>query len=174
MSNKIGETSLQVAFTSLASTIFPSRTIAASLGASMLVLAIAYMIYRFWPMRMTYILVAFMRETEKLYYDAVEAGELPGDVHTEEKLLSLQTMVSEIREASLRSSLSTQKTLGDFFRGRSITLLRCADEIQRFNTHIQILKETQLRTHLTTTNPGTAALAMSLKRRHNRWRAAHA
>jgi hypothetical protein len=28
-----------------------------------------------------------MRETEKLYYDAVEAGELPGDVRTEEKLL---------------------------------------------------------------------------------------
>ncbi|KAJ7222962.1 hypothetical protein C8J57DRAFT_1536175 [Mycena rebaudengoi] len=63
---------------------FPNRTAGASL---ILVLAITYMIYRFWPMRMTYILVAFMRETEKLYYDAVEAGELPGDVHTEEKLL---------------------------------------------------------------------------------------
>jgi hypothetical protein len=38
-------------------------------------------------MRLTHVLVAFMRETERLYYDSVEAGELPGDVNTEEKLL---------------------------------------------------------------------------------------
>jgi hypothetical protein len=38
-------------------------------------------------MRLTNVLVALMSETEKLYYDAVEAGELPGDVGTEEKLL---------------------------------------------------------------------------------------
>jgi hypothetical protein len=85
MPDKIGETCL--AFTSLASIISPSRTIAAWLGASMLLLAISCMAYRIWPMRLTYVLVAFMRETEKLYYDAVEAGELPGDVRTEEKLL---------------------------------------------------------------------------------------
>ncbi|KAJ7281402.1 hypothetical protein C8J57DRAFT_1297514 [Mycena rebaudengoi] len=166
MPNNIGETSL--VFASLADSVFPNRT-AASVGTSILTLAILYMIYRIWPMRLTDSVVAFMRETEKLYYDAVEAGELPGDVGTGEKLLSLQTKVSQIREASLRNSLSTRKALGDFFRGRSLTLLRCGNEIQRFKTHIEILKEAQLRTNLNSINHGTAsAFALFLKRRHNR------
>ncbi|KAJ7251405.1 hypothetical protein C8J57DRAFT_1238736 [Mycena rebaudengoi] len=76
-----------------------------------------------------------MKETEKLYYDAVEAGELPRDAGTEEELLGRK--VSEIREDSLRNSLSIWKALGDFFKGRSITLLQCKDEIQRFTTHIE-------------------------------------
>ncbi|KAJ7252504.1 hypothetical protein C8J57DRAFT_1519836 [Mycena rebaudengoi] len=147
MPNNIGEPSL--VFASLIS----NRAVAvASLGASIVILAMIWMIPRIWPMRLTYISVAFMKETEKLYYDAVEAGELPHDVGIEEKLLSLQK----------------KKALSDFFKGRSITLFQCMDEIQRFNTHLEILKETQMRTHLTSTNPGTAALAMSRKRRHNR------
>ncbi|KAJ7281407.1 hypothetical protein C8J57DRAFT_1297531 [Mycena rebaudengoi] len=170
MPNNIGETSL--VFASLADSVFPNRT-AASVGASILTLAILYMIYRIWPMRLTDSVVAFMSETERLYYDAVEAGELPGDVGTEEKLLSLQTKVSELREASLRNSLSPWKALGDFFRGRSLTLLQCADEIQRFKTHIEILKEAQLRTNLNSINHGTASVfALFLKRRHNRYVAA--
>ncbi|KAJ7252642.1 hypothetical protein C8J57DRAFT_1722849 [Mycena rebaudengoi] len=165
MPNSLSETSL--VFALLADSIFHNHTVAAWLGASILVLAIACMIHRIWPMRLTYVLVALMKETEKLYYDAVEAGELPRDAGTEEELLGLQKKVSEIRLDSLRNSLSNWTTLGDFFQGRSITLLQCRDEIQRFNTHLEILKETQMRTHLTSINRGTAALAMSLKRRHN-------
>jgi hypothetical protein len=84
MPNNIGETSL--VFASLADSVFPNHT-ATAVGAFILTLAILCMIYRIWPMRLTNTLVAFMSETEKLYYDAVEAGELPGDVGTEEKLL---------------------------------------------------------------------------------------
>ncbi|KAJ7252576.1 hypothetical protein C8J57DRAFT_1519909 [Mycena rebaudengoi] len=166
MPNNIGETS--IVFASLADSVFPSRIVAASVGASLLILAIACMVHRIWPMRLTYILVAFMRETERLYYDVVEAGELPGDVDTEEKLLSLQMKVSEIREESLRNSLSTWTALGDFFRGRSIILLQCTNEVQSFKTHIEILKEAHLRRNLSSINRGTAALTMSLERRHNR------
>ncbi|KAJ7252494.1 hypothetical protein C8J57DRAFT_636280 [Mycena rebaudengoi] len=166
MPNNIGETSL--VFASLADSVFHNRAVAAWLSASILTLPILCMIHRIWPMRLTHVLVAFMKETEKVYYDAVEAGELPRDIGTEEELLGFQKRVSEIRVDSLRSSLSTWTTLSDFFRGRSITLLQCADEIQRFKTHLEILKETQMCTHLTSTNLGTAALAMSLKRRHNR------
>jgi hypothetical protein len=82
--NNIGETSL--VFASLVDSVFPSRT-AASVGASILTLAILCMLYRIWPMRLTDSVAAFMSETEKLYYDAVEAGELPGDLGIEEKLL---------------------------------------------------------------------------------------
>ncbi|KAJ7251407.1 hypothetical protein C8J57DRAFT_1238738 [Mycena rebaudengoi] len=117
------------------------------------------MFHHIWPMRLTRVLVTVMKETEKLYYDVIEAGELPRDAGTEE-LLGLQK-VSEIREDSLRNSLSTWTALGDLFKGRSITLLQCRDKI---HSH----RETQMRTHLTSTNRGTAALAMSLKRRHNR------
>ncbi|KAJ7252502.1 hypothetical protein C8J57DRAFT_636401 [Mycena rebaudengoi] len=160
------ETSASLVFASLADSVFHNHTVAAWLGASILVLAIACMIHHIWPMHLTRVLVTVMKETEKLYYDAVEAGELPRDAGTEEELLGLQK-VSEIREESLRNSLSTWTALVDLFQGRSITLLQCRDKIQRFNTHIEILKETQMRTHLTSTNRGTAALAMSLKRRHN-------
>ncbi|KAJ7251320.1 hypothetical protein C8J57DRAFT_1723202 [Mycena rebaudengoi] len=154
MPNNIGETSLV-----FAGSVFPSRT-AASISASVLV--IGCMIHRIWPRRLTYNLVASMQETEKLYYDAIEAGELPRDVATEEKLLSLQKRVAETHEASLRNSSSMWKALGDFFRGRSITLLQCADEVQSFKNHI--LKVAQLRTNLNSTNPG---LATSVRRRLN-------
>ncbi|KAJ7252579.1 hypothetical protein C8J57DRAFT_638309 [Mycena rebaudengoi] len=154
MPPNIGETSLV-----LAGSVFPSRT-TASVSASILV--IACLVHRIWPMRLTYALMAFMKETEKLYYDALEAGELPRDVATEEKLLSLQKKVAEVHETSLRNSSSIWKTLEDFFRGRSITLLQCADEVQSFKTHIEILKVTQLRTNLNSTNPG---LATSVRRR---------
>ncbi|KAJ7252589.1 hypothetical protein C8J57DRAFT_1661673 [Mycena rebaudengoi] len=168
MPNNAVETSLE--FASLADPFFSNRTIAASI----LVLAITCgIVHCIWPMRLTSILVASIAETENLYYDSIEAGELTGDVDTEKKLLSLQKKVLEIREDSLRNSLSAWKTLGDFFKGRSITLLRCADEIQRFQTHIEILKETRLRIPLASASPGTA-LAMSLRRRHNRSVAAHA
>ncbi|KAJ7252556.1 hypothetical protein C8J57DRAFT_637980 [Mycena rebaudengoi] len=152
MPTNIGETSL--VFTSLADSVFPDRT-AALVGASALV--IGCMIHRIWPRRLTYNLVASMQETEKLYYDAIEAGELPRDVATEEKLLSLQKKMAETHEATLRNSSSIWKALEDFFRGRSITLLQCADDIQSFKNHVEILKVTQLRTNLNSTNPGLAA-----------------
>ncbi|KAJ7252565.1 hypothetical protein C8J57DRAFT_1722804 [Mycena rebaudengoi] len=167
MPNNIGETSLE--FASLTDSFLSNGRAAASVGtASILVLAIACIVHHIWPMRLTHVLVAFMQETEKLYYGAVEAGELPGDVDTEEKLLSLQTKVSEVREESLRNSLSTWTALGDFFRGRSIMPLQSTNEIQSFKTHIEILKEAHLRRNLSSINRGTAALAMSLKRRQNR------
>ncbi|KAJ7251322.1 hypothetical protein C8J57DRAFT_1238679 [Mycena rebaudengoi] len=165
------ETSLE--FASLADSFFSNRTIAASL-ASILFLAITCcIVHCIWPMHLTSVLVASITETENSYYDAIEAGELTGDVDTEEKLLSLQKKVSEIREDSLRNSLSAWKTLGYFFKGRSITLLRCADEIQRLQTDIEILKETRLRIPLASANPGSV-LAMSLRRRHSRSVAVHA
>ncbi|KAJ7281256.1 hypothetical protein C8J57DRAFT_1499959 [Mycena rebaudengoi] len=78
------ETSLE--FASLTDSVVPNCIITASLGAVILVLAIACLVHRIWPMRLIYTLIAFMKETEKLYYEAVEAGELPRDVATEEKL----------------------------------------------------------------------------------------
>ncbi|KAJ7251297.1 hypothetical protein C8J57DRAFT_1474566 [Mycena rebaudengoi] len=151
MPTNIGETSLV-----LADSVFPNRT-AVTVGASILV--IGCMINRIWPRRLTYDLVASMREAEKLYYDALEAGELARDGVTEEKLLSLQKKVAEVHETSLRNSSSIWKALEDFFRGRSITLLQCADKIQSFKTHIEV---TQLRTNLNSTNPG---LATSVRRK---------
>ncbi|KAJ7252629.1 hypothetical protein C8J57DRAFT_1237979 [Mycena rebaudengoi] len=75
--------------------------------------------------------------------------------------------MSEIRETNLRNSLSTCKTLVDFFRGHSIMLLRCDEIQQRFKTHIEISKEKQLPTKVNFINRGIAVLAMSLKRRYN-------
>jgi hypothetical protein len=45
------------------------------------------MIHYIRPMRLTCVLVTVMKETEKLYYDAVEAGKFPRDAGTEEELL---------------------------------------------------------------------------------------
>jgi hypothetical protein len=51
---------------------------------------------------------------------------------------SLQAKVSEIHEESVRNSLSIWTALGDFFRGRSTTLLQCADDIMSFKNHIEV------------------------------------
>ncbi|KAJ7251404.1 hypothetical protein C8J57DRAFT_1238735 [Mycena rebaudengoi] len=99
----IGETSL--VFASLADSVFHNHTV--WLGASILTLPIACMIHHIRPMRLTRVLVTDMKETEKLYYDAVEAGELPRDAGTEEELLGLQKKVSEIREDSLHYVILT-------------------------------------------------------------------
>ncbi|KAJ7286908.1 hypothetical protein C8J57DRAFT_1707343 [Mycena rebaudengoi] len=157
-----GETSL--VFTSLSDSVLLNRTVAAAL---ILTLVILWMINSFWPMRLTSLLVGLMRETEQLYFDAVEAGELHCDDHTEEKLLSLHKKVSEMREASLRSSSSIWEELGDFFRGRSITLLQCASEIREFQTYLKIRMETDRMRTLAMRSSTDPELGMSLRRRHN-------
>ncbi|KAJ7282974.1 hypothetical protein C8J57DRAFT_1463544 [Mycena rebaudengoi] len=104
-----------------------------------------------------------MTETVDIYFAAVEAGELLGDAGTEETLNKLQLEVSKIREASLDNSMSTWKTLGDFFRGRSFTVLQCTSEVQRLKTQIEMLKEAHLQTNLDL----RAAWATSLRRRRH-------
>ncbi|KAJ7200711.1 hypothetical protein C8J57DRAFT_1413248 [Mycena rebaudengoi] len=148
-------------FASFAS-LLPNRTAAfITVGVSILSLATICIIYRIWPLRLTDVLYALMTETVDIYFAAVEAGELPGDTGTEETLNKLQLEVSKIREASLDNSMSTWKTLGDFFRGRSFAVLRCTSDVRKLKTQIEMLKETQLQTNLNL----RAAWATSLRRR---------
>ncbi|KAJ7819014.1 hypothetical protein B0H13DRAFT_2378589 [Mycena leptocephala] len=98
------------------------------------------------PLRLTHVLVAGIANVEKTYLDALETGLLSAsDIDTAEMLSTLQLKVSKIREFSLRNSLSLRSTLHEFLNGHTFTLLRCIREVRVLETHIEILKENQLR-----------------------------
>ncbi|KAJ6581752.1 hypothetical protein B0H19DRAFT_1251928 [Mycena capillaripes] len=93
------------------------------------------------PMRLTRVLVGAMAVTEETYLEALETGLLSAsDVHAIGTLLSiLQLKVSEIREESLDNSRSNWKACSGFFKGRSLTILRCIWEVRDLETHIEVL-----------------------------------
>ncbi|KAJ7931606.1 hypothetical protein B0H13DRAFT_2524425 [Mycena leptocephala] len=98
------------------------------------------------PLRLTRVLVAAIANVENTYLEALETGLLSAsDIDTAELLSTLQLKVSKIREATLRNSLSHSGTLREFFEGHTFTLLRCIHEMRVLETHIEILKENQLR-----------------------------
>ncbi|KAJ7860512.1 hypothetical protein B0H13DRAFT_2672063 [Mycena leptocephala] len=98
------------------------------------------------PLRLTRVLAAAITETEKAYLQALETGLLsPSDVNTAEMLATLQLKVSTIREATLSNSLSVYATLREFLTGRTLVIVRCIWEVHALKTHIEILKEAQLR-----------------------------
>ncbi|KAJ6619951.1 hypothetical protein B0H10DRAFT_1131394 [Mycena sp. CBHHK59/15] len=138
-------------------------------GAAVGLLATAFVIHYASPTRLTGVLVMTLSQAEDLYQEANEAGlltsaELLHGVRIGATLSRLQREVSEIREATLRRSLSKWGTLGEFFRGRTLTLLQCISEVQRFKTHIEILKETQLR-DINHIGVGTPTWNLYLRRR---------
>ncbi|KAJ6581741.1 hypothetical protein B0H19DRAFT_516739 [Mycena capillaripes] len=121
------------------------------------------LIYYMSPIRLTRVLVAALVATEKIYLEALDAGLLShADVHIAEILSCLQLKVSKIREASLRNSLSWGGALGEFFSGRTFTVLQCIWDVRILATHIEILKEAHLREN--SSNP-LATRAVSLRRR---------
>ncbi|KAJ7880000.1 hypothetical protein B0H14DRAFT_3858268 [Mycena olivaceomarginata] len=98
------------------------------------------------PQRLTGVLVAAMADVKKTYLEAVENGALyASDAHIAEVFSNLQLEVSTIRQASLLSSLSHYAMLCDVLKGRTFTILRCIHEVHELGTHIEILKESQLR-----------------------------
>ncbi|KAJ7917575.1 hypothetical protein B0H13DRAFT_1870240 [Mycena leptocephala] len=130
--------------------ILPSALPAPGSTNTILIVVLAFVaagiIHHASPPRLTRVLVADIANVEKIYLDALETGLLSAsDIDTAELLSTLQLKVSKIREASLRNSLSHSGTLREFFGGRTFTLLQCIREVRVLETHIEILKESQLR-----------------------------
>ncbi|KAJ6488084.1 hypothetical protein DFH09DRAFT_1209920 [Mycena vulgaris] len=120
------------------------------------------------PLRLTRVLVAAIADTEHAYFEAIESGLLlKSEVYTAGMMLSLQMKGSIIREASLRNSLSYGAAISEFLKGRTFTLLRCIRDAQRLQTHIEILKEAQLRELDHNNDAEIATRAVSLRRRRN-------
>ncbi|KAF7356435.1 hypothetical protein MVEN_00976400 [Mycena venus] len=115
--------------------------------ASLIVIAIfAGTLHYISLLRLTGVLVTAICQVEKKYLDALETGLLStSDVDTVEILSTLQCKVSSIREASLRSSLSWRETLREFYKGHSFSVIRCISEVRALDTHIEVMKELQLR-----------------------------
>ncbi|KAJ7759135.1 hypothetical protein B0H16DRAFT_1534488 [Mycena metata] len=113
------------------------------------------------PMRLTSVLVSEIAHAEQIYLDAFETGLLST---TETDILSaLQFKVSTLREATLRDSISWVAVLCGLVQGRTLALLRCIREVRAFETHIEILKEAQLRTE--SNPPSSPARQVLLRRR---------
>ncbi|KAJ7718705.1 hypothetical protein B0H14DRAFT_2643243 [Mycena olivaceomarginata] len=105
------------------------------------------------PQRLTCVLLDQMARLKRNHLAGIENGTLSAcDVHIAETLAILQLKVSDIREASLHSSLSNYAMLCDILKGRTFTILHCIHEIRALETHIelimvteQILKESHVR-----------------------------
>ncbi|KAJ7931657.1 hypothetical protein B0H13DRAFT_2308372 [Mycena leptocephala] len=123
------------------------------------------------PPRLTRVLVTSIANVEKIYLDALETGLLSAsDIDTAEMLSTLQLKVSKIRETSLRNSLSHSGTFREFFGGRTFSLLGCIHEVGVLETHIEILKESQLRDdnlHPSTIQRRAWVTMVSLRRRRH-------
>ncbi|KAJ7917581.1 hypothetical protein B0H13DRAFT_2322324 [Mycena leptocephala] len=84
------------------------------------------------------VLVTAIASIEKTYFDVLETGLLsPSDVYMAEMLHTLQITVSEIREASLRNSLSLHSTFRECLNGHTFTILHCIREVWMLETHIE-------------------------------------
>ncbi|KAJ7213058.1 hypothetical protein GGX14DRAFT_393260 [Mycena pura] len=110
---------------------------------AMLVLAIAGTMYYYAsPSRLTRIMVAAIANAEKVYIDALESGALSAtDVHIDdiaEKMSSLHTKVSEIRETTLRNSLSHRAAFRQYLTGHAFALVECIWEVHDFQTRIEV------------------------------------
>ncbi|KAJ7491967.1 hypothetical protein FB451DRAFT_1551426 [Mycena latifolia] len=162
----LSETSL-----SLLASAPPTSTETYILLGALVFTATAYIVYYASPARLTPILVAAIAETEKTYLEALEAGVLPkSDANMAATLTSLQIKASNIREATLRHSLSYRTALCAFLKGRTLTVLYCIRDVRRLEIHIEarlyfsILKETRLRA----ADPASesATRTVSLRQRH--------
>ncbi|KAJ7281304.1 hypothetical protein C8J57DRAFT_1297311 [Mycena rebaudengoi] len=158
--SSMSETSL-----SFLSSILPNSTANTIIGASILATVTSLVIHRISPTRLTRVLVSLMHETDATYIGAMEAGVILCDSDTD-ALSKLQIKASQLREESLRNSLSIWKMLAEFLCGRSLALYCCIRDVQDLKTRIEISKEKQLRNLNPTGGAGTAAWAMSTRRRH--------
>ncbi|KAJ7696499.1 hypothetical protein B0H17DRAFT_1329177 [Mycena rosella] len=149
-----GESVASMSTTSISNTSFPfftsvlpSTTGTNAVVATVIIGSVAvYVVRHASPTRLTEILLASLSDAEKLYYDAVEAGVLSSsDAQVGAMLLRLQREVSEIRETTLHNSLSRWTAFRDIFNGRSFMVFQCIEEVSRFKTHVEILKESRLR-----------------------------
>ncbi|KAJ7213066.1 hypothetical protein GGX14DRAFT_564109 [Mycena pura] len=132
----MSSTSESLAVAMSAPTSTPVQTILA-----MLVLAIAGTMYYASPSRLTRIMVAAIANAEKVYIDALESGALSAtEVHIDEiaeKMSSLHTKVSKIRETTLRNSLSNRAVFSQYLTGHTFTLVQCICEVHDFQTRIE-------------------------------------
>ncbi|KAJ7326337.1 hypothetical protein DFH08DRAFT_1027308 [Mycena albidolilacea] len=103
-------------------------------------------IYSMLPLRLADTLITLIAEAEETYIEAHRMGIL--STANTEMLAILQLEVSTVTESTLRNSLSWRAALRDFLHGRTFTLLWWICEVKQFETHIKILKESQLRTEI--------------------------
>ncbi|KAJ7491973.1 hypothetical protein FB451DRAFT_1388415 [Mycena latifolia] len=133
----------------LASAPPPTSTTKSILLGALVFTAVAYIVYYASPACLTPILVTAIAETEKTYLEAMEAGVLPkSDADTAATLTGLQIKVSNIREATLRHSLSYRATLGAFLTGHSFTVFHCIRDVRRLEIHIEAHLERSPLAHL--------------------------
>ncbi|KAJ7491959.1 hypothetical protein FB451DRAFT_1165158 [Mycena latifolia] len=161
--SSISETSLSLI------TSTPTTSAMAKIFVTALILSsTAYILHCASPMRLTRVLVTAIAAAERAYLEAVEDAMITKyDVHIAATLTRLQLKVSELREETLRNSLSYRVSFCEFFKGRTFTVLRSIQDVRRLETHIEILKEGRLRdSDPDLPSPETMARTVSIRQRH--------
>ncbi|KAJ7326344.1 hypothetical protein DFH08DRAFT_941008 [Mycena albidolilacea] len=114
--------------------------------AFLVVAGTTMIIYSMLPLRLADTLITLIAEAEETYIEAHRMGIL--SAADTGMLAILQLEVSTVTESTLRNSLSWRTALRDLLHGRTFTLLWWIREVKQFETHIKILKESQLRTEI--------------------------
>ncbi|KAF7342019.1 hypothetical protein MVEN_01789100 [Mycena venus] len=115
-------------------------------GPILAVFAMPLMIHYMSPLRLARVLAVAIAHAEQAFIEGHTAGLVKGTEAELQHIPQLREEVSIVIEETLRNSLSWRAALRGFLRGRTCTLLRCIREVQRFETYIEILKESNLRT----------------------------
>ncbi|KAJ7043789.1 hypothetical protein C8F04DRAFT_1175539 [Mycena alexandri] len=118
----------------LTSLLSPATVAKVTLYIIGLVLIIASLYY-VSPTRLTRVLSDAMSNLDKLSADILSAGLL--GLMTPDKVAA----VGMFRAETLLHSLSWRATICEFFKGRSLTLYRCINEVRDLETHIRILEQ---------------------------------
>ncbi|KAJ7213047.1 hypothetical protein GGX14DRAFT_620006 [Mycena pura] len=115
-----------------------------------LVLGIAGTMYYASPSRLTRIMVAAIASADETYFEALESGALSGatsGVRIEDitrrmsrsahSLPAEKTTLSEIRETTLRNSLSCRAAFHQYLTGHPFTLVQCIWEVRDLQAQIE-------------------------------------
>ncbi|KAJ7841266.1 hypothetical protein B0H13DRAFT_2415054 [Mycena leptocephala] len=100
-----------------------------------------YLLRRWALPKVTDKLGAMMCEVEWIYYRYAEAGLFgKGNEEIHGQLSQLQSNASELREESLRASVSSWSGICAFCRGLSFKIMRCTGEARRLRTQIDVCR----------------------------------
>ncbi|KAJ7108012.1 hypothetical protein C8R43DRAFT_198741 [Mycena crocata] len=128
------------------SNLLPSAALHALLGCIFILALLVYAIRTTSLPKATEDLQSAIASTEWIYYSSVEAGLFDqSQDEIRRDLAELQKKASELREESLRASLTVGGGVRAFCWGLSFKVMQCTKDIKILKTNIEIYREEGLR-----------------------------
>ncbi|KAJ7484843.1 hypothetical protein B0H11DRAFT_1914269 [Mycena galericulata] len=146
MAAEVSDVSNETSLLTSLNNLLPTTTLRVLVGSTFCVTLLFCILRSKALSRVTRHMDAVMVSVEWIYFSSAEVGLLDQDgLKTRHELVELQLAASELRERSLRASLSIWGTVQAFCSGLSFEVLRCTKEAKNLKTRIEIAREAELR-----------------------------